>query len=230
MPKPDDTTDNNNGESTENENNSSTTPPVDETQSKPKGDSTEKTYTEAQYKGLQAVIAKRDADITNLKNRNVELEAKVAELESNHGKTVSEKTILDGKFQEAQDKVTSLEGKVAELEKQIKYKDIVMKEFPDLASAASFIPETDSDEEFREKAKELQAVLNQHVQSGVKNVLSGSSLPIEPGDENTTIGIDPVDKAYAEVVKYAGVPGKESEYMEARERYVTALQAKNEKT
>lgn len=202
-----------------------------ETQPKTEGNETTqgKVYTEAQYKGLQAVIAKRDGTIANQANRISELEAKLAEAEANHGSAVSEKTTVGAQLKESQTKAAELEKEVANLQKKVKYQDIVMKEFPDLSQAASFIPDTDNEDDFREKAKELRGALNQIVKSNVQDVLGGASLPLEAGDGGTSASIDELDKAYRDVVALAGIPGKEQEYEKAYDRYVS-IQEQRQKT
>jgi chromosome segregation ATPase len=184
------------------------------------------TYTEAQYKGLQAVIAKKDADIKQLTEKNIQLEAQVAELESNHGKVANEKSTLDSKLTETKQEASTLKEENAKLLKKLSHQDIIMKEFPDLASAASFIPETETEDEFREKAKEFRTALKQIVDTGVKDVLSGSSPPVEPSDDGATLGVDELDKAYRDVVALAGQPNKRQEYEKARERYEAILDAR----
>jgi chromosome segregation ATPase len=182
------------------------------------------TYTEAQYKGLQAVIAKRDGTIGTLTAQIVELEGKLAEAQSQHGAAVTEKTTVATQLTDAQSKVTQLQAEVTALQKKLSYQGIILKEFPDLASAASFIPETATEEEYRQKATEFRGTLKQYVDSRVKNVLDGSSPPID--QQNTTINASDDDKAYRDVVSLAGRPGKEKEYQEAYDRWQNILKAK----
>lgn len=205
----------------ENESNSSTKPPEGETQPKPEDNKpSAKTYSEAEYKGLQTVIAKRDATIKDKDTLIAELTAKLAEAEANHGSAVSEKTSLTQKLTESTDKVTNLEKTVADLEKKLNYQNIVMKDFPDLAPAIDFLPRMDSEEEFREKAKELRATLKQYVGNEVKQVISGASPPLSGDGEGSTLGGDELDKLYREAVRLAGVPGKEQEYEAAYQKYL----------
>lgn len=182
------------------------------------------TYTEGQYKGLQAVIARRDADIVGFKNTIIDLETKL--LEAQHGTVTvtGEKTTLETQLTAANTKVTDLEGQVAALTKRLKYNDIIMKEFPDLAQAASFIPETPTDDEFRTKATEFRQALTGFANLKVQNVLAGSSIPVNQA--NTTTGEDDEDKAYRDVVALAGKPGKEKEYQEKYDHYQNILKAK----
>ena len=102
-----------------------------------------------------------------------------------------------------------------------------MKEFPDLAQAASFIPPAETEEEYRANAKEFQEALSQLVNSGVKNILGGASPAIQTPPEGTPDAKDELDEAYKEVVRLAGVPGKEAEYMKANEHYVNLLTKKS---
>ena len=200
-----------------------TTPPSGETQQpKPEG----KTYSEAEYKGLQAVIAKRDADIKQLTEKLIKSEAEKAELESNHGKVANEKGTLTSELAETKKLASSLEKEKAELQKKLTYRDIIMKDYPDLTAMSSLIPETETEEEFREKANEFRKALGQIVDTSVKDVLSGSSPPTGSNDDSgTQIGVDEVEKAYRDVVALAGNPEKTAEYNAAYDRYVAALDA-----
>lgn len=200
---------------------------ADTTQPKPEGNTMPApvTYTEAQYKGLQAVIAKRDADIKQLTEKLTQLEADKAELESNHGKVANEKGTLTSELSEQKEKASTLEKENAKLQKQLAYRDIIMKDFSDIAPAAHLLGDTDTEEEFREKAKELRSALNQISEGRVKDVLSGSSPPVEPTDDGATLGVDELDKAYRDVVALAGDPEKAGEYEKARARYEQILDA-----
>lgn len=221
--KPKDTIEETVGTDTENDNSSSTeTTTEDSTQPKPDGNNepSGKTFTEAEYKGLQAVIAKRDQTIANLTNEKQELINKLAEAEANHGTAVTEKSTLSEKLTNVTEEKTNLENTVAKLEKKLKHQDIVMKDFPELAPVVSFIPETDTEEEFRAKAKELQGSLNKYIGDGMKNVLSGSSPAVSGNEEDSTLSGDEADKWYREAASLAGISGKEKEYEEAFQKYL----------
>lgn len=225
MPKPEDMTDDNT-EGTQGTVDTATTPPASEPQPKNDGDkSGPKTYTEAEYKGLQAVIAKRDGTIATQANKISELEAQLAEERANHGSAVTEKASLDSKLTEKETLVASLEKEVTTLQKKAARQEIIMKEFPDLAQAASYLPDVEADDEFREKAKELRTILKTHADTIVKDILGGASPSIK-SDDTPNFGVDEEDRAYNEAVALAGVSGKEREYEAARDRYQAILEAK----
>lgn len=196
--------------------------PKSEPQPKPEG-KTEKTYTEAEYKGLQAVISKRDQTIAKLTNERDDALARLAEAEANHGSAVTEKTNLSEKLTAKEQEAADLQNEVAKLAKQIERRDIIMKEFPDLSPFTEFIPAAEDADEYREKAKEFKAALGQATQKGVQQTLSGSSPPIEPVEERTTPGVDPVDEAYRKAMALAGRPDKQQEYEEAYREYTDLL-------
>lgn len=183
-----------------------------------------RTYTELEYRGLQAVIAKRDNEVKSLKDTILSLETKLGEANSTVTTTTNDKTTLGTQLNVAEQKVANLEKELAAAKKTLSFRDIIMKDFSDIASAASFIPETETEEEFRQKATEFRATLTNLVGGQVKNVLGGSSVPVSNPD--TTLGGDDEDKAYREVVALAGRAGKEVEYKAAYERYQRILQAK----
>ncbi len=202
----------------------------DKSEPKPKSEGNEqsaKTYTEAEYKGLQAVIAKRDQTITKLTTERDEALAKLAEAEANHGSAISEKTNLSQELTEKTGKVEELENQVAKLTKKIEFKDILLNEFSDLGPAAKFVPEVETEEEFRERAKEVQATVNQLAKRRVAETLSGSSPPIEEANERTTPGVDPLDEAYDKVMRLAGNPDKQAEYEKANKEYLDLLDSRN---
>lgn len=220
-PKDDNMIDNNSNEGETGVQTPATPDASGETQAKDGG---KKTYSEAEYKGLQAVIAKRDATIQNLTTELAEVQSKLTEALANQATTVNEKTSLDAKFTESQTKLAAIETENANLQKTLNEQKIIMQEFPDLAPAYSFIPKTSTEDEFREKAKEFRTTLKQLVTNGVQNVLAGSSLNANlTTSETAPLGGDEEDKAYRLVTSYAGRPGKEKEYAEAYERYQQIL-------
>jgi len=202
----------------------SATPSVESaTQAKPQG----KTYSEAEYKGLQAVLAKKDVTIKELTEKLINAEAAKAELESNHGKVSNEKATVDTKLTETKKEASTLKEELAKLQKKLSHQEIIMKDFSDLSPVAHLIPESESEEEFREKAKEFRQTLNGYVNSSVKQVLGGSSPPVQPENDGATLGVDELDKAYRDVVSLAAVPGKEKEYEEAREKWLSLMDDDN---
>lgn len=199
------------------------TPAAASDENQPKSDG-KKTYSEIEYKGLQAVIAKRDTTILNLTTELADTKAKLTEALENQATTVNEKTSLDAKFTDTQTKLTAIESEKNALQKIVSEQKIIMQEFPDLAPAYSFIPKAETEEEFREKAKELRSTLKQLVNNGVQTILTGSSPSTNmTGSELTPLGGDDEDKAYRLVAALAGRPGKEKEFEEANERYQKIL-------
>jgi chromosome segregation ATPase len=194
---PDETTTETTQEQVQDTATATTTPVESAAQTKPQG----KSYSEPEYKGLQAVIAKRDALIKELTEKNIQLEAEKAELESNHGKVSNEKANVDARYTETKAEADSLKKENAKLQKELDYQKIIMKDFSDIAEAAHLLPITETEEEFREKAKELRVTVNQLVKSNVKQVLGGASPPLEPGDTGNTLGVDELDEAYKNLVE-----------------------------
>lgn len=192
-----------------------------------------RTYSEAEYKGLQTVIAKRDMTIASLTNEKQEWNSekqelinKLAEAEANHGSAITEKSSLDAKLTEAEKEAADYKKQVADLQKKNEFQEIVMKDFPDLANVAHLIRHGETEEEFRTNAKELREDLSKYIDKGVKNILSGASIPTDGGD-GSTLGVDDVDKWYDESIKLAGLVGKEQEYEKAYTNYLEALEARN---
>jgi len=219
MPK--DTDDNKLTGTTETPSEGDTTSGGSETQPKPKDDKpSPKTFTEAQYKGLQAVIAKRDVTIAKLTNEKAELETQKAEAEANHGSAVTEKTNLSSKLTESTKEVANFKKQVAALNKKVKFQGIIMKDFPELAPVSTLIPEVETEEEFRAKAKEVQAALSNYVDKGVQDILKGGSPPLgSTNEDNTPLGENALDKAWDEATALAGITGKEAEYEKAYKKY-----------
>lgn len=219
-----DTIDETAGTGTENEKNSSTEPATEESkQPKPDGNNqpSGKTYTEAEYKGLQAVIAKRDQTIADLTNKNQELENEIADLRSKHGTVVSEKTDLSEKITSVTEEKSNLENQIAVLEKKLANREIIMKDFPELAPFMSLFPEVvEDEEELRSKAKEIKSALGKYVGDGVKNALSGASPVVSGNEEDSTLSVDEAEKWYQRSVQLAGIRGKEQEYEEAYQKYL----------
>ena len=204
-----------------------TTDTASETQPKPKSEKpAQVTYTEAEYKGLQAVIAKRDETIKRLTEEKAEVLKEKTELENNHGKVASEKSTLDSELKQFKEKASTLEKERAELQKKLSYQEIVMKEFPDLSTAASLIPSAETEEAFRENAKQLQQVLKEYSNNKVKDVLSGSSPPVTQSDAETVYGEDDLDRAWRDVSELAGNAEKRDEYLKARDKYEQVLDSR----
>lgn len=198
-----------------------------ENQPEPKGSKpSAKTYSEAEYRGLQSVIAKRDLLIKDKDDKIAELSAKLAESEANHGSAVTEKTSLTQKLTESTDEVENLKKQVAGLEKNLNFQKIVMQDFSELAPVIDLIPTAETEEEFRAKAKEVQSTLSKYIGNGVKQVLSGSSPALSTNEDSSDLSGEEEDRLYRNAVKLAGVPGKEAEY---EAEYAKYLEFKNRK-
>lgn len=193
--------------------------------SKPEDNGTPKGYvTEESYQGLQRVVAKKDKELLDLKGKMETLSTQLEELKANSSQLTGTKSTLEKSLEDAQSQLESLEADRNKLDKQLKQQGIVMSEFPNLAAVAGYIPQADTDEEFRENAKKFSDALGAFVKTGVQEVITGSTPPQPPGDD--TVGETEEDRLWDEVYSLAGVQGKEREYKEAYQRLQEVLAAK----
>lgn len=192
---------------------------------KPSSDGPPKGYvTEESYQGLQRVVAKKDKELEDLKSKMETLSTSLEELKTNSNQLTGTKGELEKQLQEAQSKLDEIQTDRDTLDIQLRQQGIVMKEFPNLAAVAQYIPSADDDDKFRENAKNFAEAMGVFVKSGVQNVMSGSVTPQPQSDDTVTETEE--DRLWDEVYSLAGVRGKEKEYNEAYNRLQQVLEAK----
>lgn len=94
---------------------------------------------------------------------------------------------------------------------------LILKEFPELAQfeASGLLPAATTEEEMRTKFNEYKTTLNSIVGKSVVDKLKGASLPTSSASQNTR----DADTVYAELMRVAGVRGKEAEFRKLQAEY-----------
>lgn len=217
----------------ENQNNDTTssteTKPQDSTGGKTSGNeiNLEDYVSKESYQGLQRVVAKRDADIDTLKKKLEEVSTQLEEMKTSSSSVSEEKSKLEKSVEDAQKLLDETTAERDKLNKQLEQQGVIMQEFPDLAPLASYIPDAESTEDYRESAKKFQEALKGYVTDGVKKTLSGSSPPA-PGDGKETVDEAEEDALWKTVFATSGVPGKEKDFAEANDKLQRILASKEQ--
>lgn len=189
----------------------------------PKDDKDE--ITPQRYKGLQKVVAKKDQQILELQDSVQALSDELEELKVNSASTQTAKSTAEQKVQELQSQLDNLTAERDEVNKQLTQQGIIMKDFPQLAQLAKFIPPAEDEEGFKTNAKEFAEALKGFVDKGVVETLEGASPP-SPSTEEEAPTSSEEDRLWSIVYSTSGVPGKEAEYEEANEKLQKILAAK----
>lgn len=106
-----------------------TTPPKSQQSSK----SSDEEITPERYKGLQKVVAKRDAEILALKEKLDTLAESQEEIRTKTSSTEAEKAKLAKDLADAQALLSTAQAEQAKASKKLAQQTIVLKEFPDLS-------------------------------------------------------------------------------------------------
>lgn len=224
-PENDDTaTDNGDAEDNSDANDSATD---DNSQQSDDDDASQDEDWEARYKGLQRATEKKRTNLEGkLTKAESDLESKTTELEgmkSDSGSLESKQKEAETAKGDLENEVQSLQEKHDQLENQLNQQNIVMSEFPQLAPVAKFIPNAESDEDFRTGAKEFNDAISTMIDTGVESSLKGSSATFKEGDSDD---LDPGDKeldaAWETVYKYGGDPDHVEEYEAANAKIMAA--------
>jgi len=204
------------------------TPPEEKTPKPPQQPgkpSNDEEITPERYKGLQKVVAKRDAEIDALKLKLEELSTTQEEVRLKGATTEAEKAKLAKDLEDARKLLETATAEQQRATKKLAQQTIVLKQFPDLAPLAEFIPPADDDETFVKNAKSLTESLDAYIEARVKSKLSGAVPPVQPRSQDQ-LPDGEEDRLWAEVSRYAGVPGKEREFREANIKLQALLAAK----
>lgn len=191
------------------------------------GDETKSGYvTEESYKGLQSAMnrqkTKLETEITQLKER---LEKQAADLEEAK-MAAEEKAKLETSQKDLNTSIQNLQAERDKLTRQLNQQKIVLAEFPQLAPLAAYIPPAETDDVFKTNAQSFEAALKQYVALVVSKNLEGAAPPIGTGNQSSQTD-NTLDKLWAEVDRYAGIPGKEREFEEANAKLQEALKSRN---
>lgn len=204
------------------------TPPQKPADSKPSSNEPPKGYvTEESYQGLQRVVAKKDKELEDLRSKMNTLAESLEELKTNSSQLAGTKGDLEKALQEAKTQLESIETDRNTLDKQLRQQGIVMREFPNLAGVAQYIPQAEDDDTYRANAKAFSEAMGSFVKSGVHQVISGGTPPQPPSKD--TASETEEDQLWRDIYSLAGVPGKEKEFNDANERLQQVLAAKTTK-
>jgi hypothetical protein len=187
--------------------------------------SSDEEITPERYKGLQKVVAKRDAELLDQKAKLDKLAEDLEELRSQTSSSEAAKTKLAKDLADAQASLSTAQAEQGRATKRLAQQTIVLKQFPELAPLAEFIPAAESDEDFVKNANALKASLEAYVSQGVKTKLSGAVPPLTQ-KSNEMVPDGEEDRLWNEINRTAGMPGLEKEYREANDKLQALLSAK----
>lgn len=174
-----------------------TEPKVEETKTKATAGSSASTFEgktaeewAKSYKGLQGAYQKLQNETkTQVDTLNTQLADAQTQIESlKQGGTSKDDqlTVLQTEVAKKQEELTKLQTDKANADQQLQRKNLVMQEFPELASweAQGLLPSADSDDALREQLEKFRGTLAGQVGAGVKQTLKGAS-PDLSGKTNT---------------------------------------------
>jgi chromosome segregation ATPase len=180
---------------------------------------------EARYKGLQKVASKKDATIADMQGKLDKLTSDLEEMRASSSGTQAQRDDLARSKDDLQKQLTTLQAERDRMATSLARQAIIIDEFPTLVKLSKFIPESQTDDEFRGKAKELQEELQAAVNAAVKQTMTGAS-PAQPKSKQAMVTDAEEDQLWRTVTSLAGIPGKEAEFAEARDRWAKIQNSK----
>ncbi len=182
---------------------------------------------EESYKGLQKVVAKKDAEIVKATERLDTLTAQFETLKNTSTLTAADKAKIEKELGEITTAKDGLETDRDDLKKKLSQSEIIMKEFSALSPLVDYIPAADDDDEFRENAKKFQESLGSYTKEAVGEVLEGATLIQPEGKEDAATSASREEELWAIITKTAGFEGKEEEFNKANDELLQIQQAKD---
>jgi hypothetical protein len=152
--------------------------------------------------------------------------ADIEELRSGSISTQAEKDAADQARVALAAQILAVQTERDKLRIDLEKQTVLLKEYPQLADLAQYLPASNSIDEFRIGAKTFSAVLDKIVADKVKQAMAGSTPPVQRTQVDHMATEADEDKLYRLVTSLAGIPGKEREYEDARQKWVTLLNSK----
>lgn len=181
---------------------------------------------EESYKGLQKVVAKKDAEIVKVTSRLDTLTQQFEEVKNTSQLSSQDKTKIEKELGEIKKEAASLKSERDELGTKLSRSEVIMKDFSDLSPLAEYIPEGKTEEEFRENAKKFQTDLTGFTKTAVETTIEGATVLQPVGEEDADLSANKEDELWSIINQTAGVQGKEEEYTKANEELMAILNAK----
>lgn len=180
---------------------------------------------ESRYKGQQRVMAKKDAQLQKLQEQLDTLNTRIEELLPTVDKSTKEKEALQATKTTLEEQLEEAKQDANAVKQQLAQTEIIMQEFPDLATVAKYIPPSEDDDTYRKNAKAFSEAVQGLLDENVKDVLSGSSPGQPAGNEGMATSAEE-DALWSKLMACAGVLGKEQEYEELYAQWMTLQNSK----
>lgn len=161
---------------------------------------------EAKMNVLNEQLESKKSDASSLQATNEDLKKQLDETKTNLEKIASDKSALD-----------------LRLERQ----EFIMKELPNVAPMAGYIPPGQTIEEFQENAKKFAEDLGKMIDTGVSEELQGAASPLPGGDD--TVSAAELDTLWDEVYELAGTTDPEKQKM-YEQKYARLMELESRKT
>lgn len=175
---------------------------------------------EARYKGLMKTVAKKDSSIAELQEKLDKAVTDIEEIRTSTTLTEAQKTAAEKAKTDLEAQLNQTKAERDTLQKSLSQQAIIVNEFSHLGKLSKYIPKAEDDETFKKNATAFAADLEEAVQARVKSVMSGSTPPQPKGKQEMATESEE-EALYRKVTSLAGIAGKEAEFEEARQKWVT---------
>jgi len=174
---------------------------------------------EARYKGLQKVMAKKDQQLVDLQARLDTLATQMEELRPQVDQSSRQARELEESKGSLEKELEKAKAEAQMAKQRLAQSTIIMKEFPQLNELTEYIPQSDDEDVFRESAKALDAKVKMIVDAQIKRLMAGATAPQPSGKQSIESSAE-ADRLWDELMRVAGVPGKEREYADLNSKWI----------
>lgn len=181
---------------------------------------------EARYNGLMKTVTKKDGTITDLQGKLDKLAADLEEIRTSQTSTEKQKADAEKAKTDLEQLLATTKTELTEAKKSLSQQAIIMQDYSHLGKLAKYVHPAEDDKTFSDNAKSFSTDLEEYVQARLKALMSGSSPPQPKGKQEMATEAEE-DALYKKVASLAGIPGKEAEYEDARQKWVALQQSKS---
>lgn len=225
--KPDDGSGSSGGNST-NESMGESNPPNNSGPITPNAPTPDAGSWESKYKGLQAVVEKKERERANAEADKLRISTELEDLKIKTQALQIEFDKLQGLYSAEAENSKTANTNLSQKQLEIGRLKLIVDDFPDLSSfeKSGVLPVANTVDELREKLTNFRIALKGAVGSNVKDLLAGSSPPSNDGQSPNDLTEDQI---YSQLNILSKDNKRKAEYMILREKWDKIVE-KREKT